>query len=177
MEVSSGQRCQLFPRQNQTRTTWTRNTHTFLQRAKSPAGCCMLRAGATVFGAALRPCGGLQHFPTLALTRGMTSPGQAAGVAQRASARGGFPRPLRVAVEGNIATGKSTFLEIIQEAHPRVTVVQEPIAKWTNVEGDEGDGTQPDATAGAAEVSCPCLWRSPCAALPYRVHPRLIVEA
>eukprot|EP00036_Acanthoecidae_sp_10tr_P008761 CAMPEP_0182929844 /NCGR_PEP_ID=MMETSP0105_2-20130417/22908_1 /TAXON_ID=81532 ORGANISM="Acanthoeca-like sp., Strain 10tr" /NCGR_SAMPLE_ID=MMETSP0105_2 /ASSEMBLY_ACC=CAM_ASM_000205 /LENGTH=300 /DNA_ID=CAMNT_0025068041 /DNA_START=69 /DNA_END=971 /DNA_ORIENTATION=+ len=66
---------------------------------------------------------------------------QAIGAARAMSRPSAVGRPLRVAVEGNIATGKSTFLEIVEAAFDTVTVVPEPIAKWTNVE--EGDGAAP----------------------------------
>jgi hypothetical protein len=51
-----------------------------------------------------------------------------------------------VAVEGNIATGKSTFLDIIKAAYPHITVVQEPIAKWTNVTEGEKNSEQKAST-------------------------------
>eukprot|EP00037_Helgoeca_nana_P022386 m.228621 g.228621 ORF g.228621 m.228621 type:complete len:298 (+) comp25980_c0_seq1:91-984(+) len=62
------------------------------------------------------------------------------------------PRPLRVAVEGNIATGKSTFLDIIKAAYPHITVVQEPIAKWTNVTEGEKNSEQKTSTEEPAKV-------------------------
>eukprot|EP00039_Didymoeca_costata_P031341 m.34263 g.34263 ORF g.34263 m.34263 type:complete len:316 (+) comp8695_c0_seq1:103-1050(+) len=48
-------------------------------------------------------------------------------------------KPLRIAVEGNIATGKSTFLDLITTHMPHLNVVQEPVHKWTNVEEDRDD--------------------------------------
>ena len=43
-------------------------------------------------------------------------------------------RPLMIAVEGNIASGKSTFLELLSKQH-NVAVFPEPVARWTDVGG------------------------------------------
>lgn len=43
-------------------------------------------------------------------------------------------RPFRVAVEGNIGSGKSTFLEYCK-LHPDVEVVPEPVSEWTDLRG------------------------------------------
>merc|ERR1719187_2492083 len=43
-------------------------------------------------------------------------------------------RPLMIAVEGNIASGKSTFLDLLAE-RPEVAVFPEPVDRWTNVGG------------------------------------------
>ncbi|MCL4123810.1 UNVERIFIED_CONTAM: hypothetical protein GTU68_061870 [Idotea baltica] len=43
-------------------------------------------------------------------------------------------RPFTVSVEGNIGSGKSTFLKYFSEM-PGVTTYQEPIDRWTNVAG------------------------------------------
>jgi deoxyadenosine/deoxycytidine kinase len=39
-------------------------------------------------------------------------------------------------VEGNIAAGKSTLLDLIQKNFSNVLVLQEPLEKWTNVSGE-----------------------------------------
>lgn len=43
---------------------------------------------------------------------------------------------LRIAVEGNIATGKSTFLNIVDAKITGTRVVQEPIERWTDTDAD-----------------------------------------
>ena len=43
-------------------------------------------------------------------------------------------RPLMIAVEGNIASGKSTFLELLSKQH-HVAIFPEPVARWTDVGG------------------------------------------
>jgi len=43
-------------------------------------------------------------------------------------------RPLMIAVEGNIASGKSTFLELLSKQH-NIAVFPEPVARWTDVRG------------------------------------------
>uniref|UniRef100_A0A8C6JMK5 Deoxynucleoside kinase domain-containing protein n=2 Tax=Melopsittacus undulatus TaxID=13146 RepID=A0A8C6JMK5_MELUD len=40
----------------------------------------------------------------------------------------------KIAVEGNIAAGKSTFVEILKQADEEWEVVPEPIARWCNVQ-------------------------------------------
>lgn len=45
-----------------------------------------------------------------------------------------YHRPLRVAVEGNISSGKSTFLSFCQR-QPDLDVAMEPIDEWTNLDG------------------------------------------
>lgn len=39
----------------------------------------------------------------------------------------------RIAVEGNIATGKSTFIRFLEQHSPSYHVVSEPLTKWQNV--------------------------------------------
>ena len=43
-------------------------------------------------------------------------------------------RPLMIAVEGNIASGKSTFLELLSKKH-HVAIFPEPVGRWTDVGG------------------------------------------
>jgi deoxyadenosine/deoxycytidine kinase len=44
-------------------------------------------------------------------------------------------------VEGNIAVGKTTFLELLSQAHPEYHIVHEPLVRWQNVsEGEEESG-------------------------------------
>lgn len=50
-------------------------------------------------------------------------------------------RGLRIAVEGNIATGKSTFLNIVEAKIANAQCVQEPIERWTDI-GDDGEEEQ-----------------------------------
>jgi deoxyadenosine/deoxycytidine kinase len=50
------------------------------------------------------------------------------------------PRILKVALEGNIAAGKSTFLEIIG-AEINVTCVPEPVSRWQNIKSEGGNAT------------------------------------
>ncbi|NXO74862.1 DGUOK protein, partial [Sitta europaea] len=40
---------------------------------------------------------------------------------------------LRLALEGNIAVGKSTFLRLLAAAFPRWHLVREPVAQWQQV--------------------------------------------
>lgn len=42
-------------------------------------------------------------------------------------------RVLKIAVEGNIATGKSSFIDLLDHAKQEWAVIPEPVAKWTNV--------------------------------------------
>nr|CDS26981.1 deoxynucleoside kinase [Hymenolepis microstoma] len=44
-------------------------------------------------------------------------------------------RKVRIAVEGNIGCGKSTFLEEIKAIYPNVETFPEPIDKWSDVGG------------------------------------------
>lgn len=47
-------------------------------------------------------------------------------------------QPLKISIEGNIATGKSTFINILQEANPNAWhVVPEPVSEWTKVPDSE----------------------------------------
>ena len=61
-------------------------------------------------------------------------------------------KPLKIAIEGNIgshynnviflpdsgaAAGKSTFLKIVESHFEEFKVVQEPLARWTNVQPDD----------------------------------------
>ncbi|XP_037042929.1 deoxynucleoside kinase-like [Bradysia coprophila] len=44
-------------------------------------------------------------------------------------------RPLRVSVEGNIGSGKTTFLNYCQHRRNDVDVAFEPVSQWTNLNG------------------------------------------
>lgn len=44
---------------------------------------------------------------------------------------------IRIALEGNIAAGKSTYLDIVRRKY-RVTCVDEPVGKWQNVSSQGG---------------------------------------
>ncbi|NXS16186.1 DCK kinase, partial [Mystacornis crossleyi] len=48
-------------------------------------------------------------------------------------------RVKKVAVEGNIAAGKSTFVNILKQASEEWEVVPEPVARWCNVQQSSGD--------------------------------------
>ncbi|KAL4623265.1 deoxycytidine kinase [Arapaima gigas] len=45
----------------------------------------------------------------------------------------------RVSIEGNIAAGKSTFVQILEVHNKEWEVVPEPIARWCNVETDHSE--------------------------------------
>ncbi|KAA0163747.1 hypothetical protein FNF27_07882 [Cafeteria roenbergensis] len=45
--------------------------------------------------------------------------------------------PVRIAIEGNIAAGKSTFLRILAEAGLGFFVVPEPLSKWQGIPADD----------------------------------------
>jgi len=49
-------------------------------------------------------------------------------------------RPLRVGIEGNIASGKSTLLDLLRKNF-RITTVPEPVGKWQKVPSEGGDET------------------------------------
>ncbi|XP_036252752.2 deoxyguanosine kinase, mitochondrial [Molothrus ater] len=67
----------------------------------------------------------------------MTREGGSGGGMERCGAA------LRLALEGNIAVGKSTFLRLLAAAFPRWHLVTEPVAQWRRVPG----------AAGTAQVS------------------------
>lgn len=45
-------------------------------------------------------------------------------------------KAFKFAIDGNIAAGKSTLIDQLKRARPEWNVVQEPVAKWTNVASD-----------------------------------------
>lgn len=48
----------------------------------------------------------------------------------------GLPRPFTIIVEGNIGSGKSTFLDNVTKSKPDLfEVLSEPVKKWKNIEG------------------------------------------
>ncbi|XP_065890802.1 deoxycytidine kinase 2-like [Dysidea avara] len=49
----------------------------------------------------------------------------------------------RFAVEGNIAAGKSTFLESLRKFYPEAVLVSEPINKWQSISSDKEDMSKP----------------------------------
>jgi deoxyadenosine/deoxycytidine kinase len=59
----------------------------------------------------------------------------------------GSGRAVRIAVEGNIASGKSTLLELIRTEFA-VFTVQEPVGKWQQVDGADGADGVERASAG-----------------------------
>ena len=42
-------------------------------------------------------------------------------------------------IEGNIGSGKSTFLALIQRTFPHIHVMPEPVAEWQNIYTNDGD--------------------------------------
>lgn len=47
-------------------------------------------------------------------------------------------RPLKISIEGNIATGKSTFIKLLEEFNPTAWhVLPEPVSEWTKVPDSE----------------------------------------
>ncbi|NXI08217.1 DGUOK protein, partial [Irena cyanogastra] len=55
---------------------------------------------------------------------------------------------LRLALEGNIAVGKSTFLKLLAATFPRWHLVTEPVAQWREVPA----AATAQATAGSANL-------------------------
>ena len=41
-------------------------------------------------------------------------------------------------VEGNIGSGKSTFLNELLKKEPHLTIIQEPVEQWYTIQDDEG---------------------------------------
>ncbi|KAL5963851.1 Deoxynucleoside kinase, partial [Taenia solium] len=46
-----------------------------------------------------------------------------------------FHRPFRIAVEGNVGSGKTTFLRYFESISPDVEVFPEPLDRWNDVGG------------------------------------------
>ena len=44
-------------------------------------------------------------------------------------------KPFRVVVEGNIGSGKSTFLEHFKKFSDCVDIIDEPVEEWRNIKG------------------------------------------
>lgn len=61
---------------------------------------------------------------------------------------------VRIAIEGNIAAGKSTFLQILAEAGLGFVCVPEPVNKWQSLPADD-DGPQP--LSASQEAGCNIL--------------------
>jgi len=40
-----------------------------------------------------------------------------------------------VSVEGNLGSGKTTFLKLLSEHIPEITLMKEPVELWQNVQG------------------------------------------
>jgi len=55
------------------------------------------------------------------------------GVPARQSVR---RHPFTVVVEGNIGSGKTTFLQRFSDLNDEVTVLAEPVDRWRNVHGE-----------------------------------------
>jgi hypothetical protein len=58
------------------------------------------------------------------------------------------PRTRKIAIEGNIAAGKSTFLNILARELD-FYVVPEPVSRWTNMTGEDDD---PNATPSSQQT-------------------------
>ncbi|XP_027596983.1 deoxycytidine kinase [Pipra filicauda] len=56
-------------------------------------------------------------------------------------------RVKKVAVEGNIAAGKSTFVSLLKQANEEWEVVPEPIARWCNVQQNSGNDCEELSTS------------------------------
>nr|XP_048272487.1 deoxyguanosine kinase, mitochondrial isoform X1 [Myodes glareolus] len=69
---------------------------------------------------------------------------------------GGGPR--RLAIEGNIAVGKSTFVKLLTNTHPEWQVATEPVATWQNV---QAAGTQKDSTSKGLGNLLEMMYREP----------------
>ena len=52
-------------------------------------------------------------------------------------------RTLRIAVEGNIAAGKSTFVGLLSRIKRHFYCVQEPVSKWQDIENSDDDEAPP----------------------------------
>jgi len=50
--------------------------------------------------------------------------------------------PVRISIEGNIATGKSTFIKILEEASETEDweITPEPVSQWTQIDGEQSSG-------------------------------------
>ncbi|XP_030819947.1 LOW QUALITY PROTEIN: deoxyguanosine kinase, mitochondrial [Camarhynchus parvulus] len=59
---------------------------------------------------------------------------------------------LRLALEGNIAVGKSTFLRLLAAAFPRWHLVTEPVARWRRVPGAAGTAQAPAGSANLLQL-------------------------
>jgi len=67
-------------------------------------------------------------------------------------------KPLRIAIEGNIAAGKSTFLKILEDLQDEQPdyhwyVQPEPLAKWTKKDNMEHTEVNDEASSSSAETS------------------------
>jgi len=49
--------------------------------------------------------------------------------------------PVRISIEGNIATGKSTFIKILEDAanDEDWEITPEPVSQWTQIDGEQSD--------------------------------------
>ncbi|XP_064383838.1 deoxycytidine kinase 2-like isoform X2 [Halichondria panicea] len=54
----------------------------------------------------------------------------------------------RIAIEGNIAAGKSTFLRLLEELNPTYRVISEPLTKWLKVPAEGEDVTESQQNGG-----------------------------
>ncbi|XP_039273653.2 deoxycytidine kinase 2-like isoform X2 [Styela clava] len=54
----------------------------------------------------------------------------------------------KIAIEGNIATGKSTFIKMLQNESEEWSVVPEPVARWTNISTGDDEPTMSQKTGG-----------------------------
>ncbi|XP_074415289.1 deoxyguanosine kinase, mitochondrial [Zonotrichia albicollis] len=67
---------------------------------------------------------------------------------------------LRLALEGNIAVGKSTFLRLLAAAFPRWHLVTEPVAQWRRVPGAAGTAQDAGGSANLLQLmyQAPARW-------------------
>ncbi|GCB60400.1 hypothetical protein scyTo_0014161 [Scyliorhinus torazame] len=61
---------------------------------------------------------------------------------KRSRHHSGSVKPRKVSIEGNIAAGKSTLVQILGQASDDWDVVAEPIARWCNVQTEKEDSEE-----------------------------------
>ncbi|XP_038648758.1 deoxycytidine kinase-like isoform X2 [Scyliorhinus canicula] len=66
----------------------------------------------------------------------------AAHPSKRSRHQSGSVKPRKVSIEGNIAAGKSTLVQILGQASDDWDVVAEPIARWCNVQTEKDDSEE-----------------------------------
>jgi deoxyadenosine/deoxycytidine kinase len=49
-----------------------------------------------------------------------------------------YKTPILVSIEGNIGSGKSTFLNVLKTSHPHLTFIDEPVSVWSTLLDENG---------------------------------------